>query len=256
MCYYMRALLLIAGIWCLTGCAVYMPMQNAAPDIRARHESEVRASTFLSRWEVSGAYSPLKHVLVRGAFGRRSDDDDSTFWRGRQYELAAGTYWAPRNWTLGVLGGFGQTRSQARYLNNGQILFFGQSTQREFDVRFNKIFGEAYAVYEVSNRFSLGVSCRSTRLYFTKLTDVGAPIDLRQLTRYEPMLLMRFGLGEPYQDRRPVQLQLSIGGSATMGPGNKFPYDSDYSRRQLRESRSYVALGVGILPHRVVSLFR
>lgn len=255
MCYYMKSLLLIAGIWCLTGCAVYMPMQNAAPDIRAQHESEVRASTFLSRWEVSGAYSPLKHVLVRGAFGSRSDHNDSTFWRGRQYELAAGTYWAPRDWTLGVLGGVGQIRNQTHYRNDGQIIFLGEPVQHEFDVRCNKLFGEAYAVYDVSNRFSLGISCRSTRLYFTRLTDIGQPIDLRQLTRAEPMLLMRFGLGDPYQGQRPVQLQLSVGGSVAMGYDERQP-DSDYSRRQLRESRSYVALGIGILPHRVAGLFR
>ncbi|WBA41800.1 hypothetical protein [Hymenobacter canadensis] len=251
----MKPLLLLAGIWCLTGCAVYMPMQNAAPDIRAQHESEVRASTFLSRGEASGAYSPLKHVLVRGAFGIRTDSGDSTFWRGRQYELAAGTYWAPRNWTLGVLGGVGQIRNQTRYRNDGQIIFLGEPVQHEFDVRCNKLFGEAYALYEVSNRFSLGVSCRSTRLYFTQLTDVGQPIDLRQLTRAEPMLLMRFGLGDPYQGRRPVQLQLSVGGSATMGYDERQP-DPNYSRRQLRDSRSYVALGVGILPHRLAALFR
>lgn len=252
----MIRLVLFLGLLCgVSSCAVYMPMQNAAPDIRAQHEGEVRASTFLSRWEMSAAYSPLKHVLVRGALGRRSDNDDSTFWRGRQYELAAGTYWAPRNWTLGVLGGFGQARNQARY-EDGRFIFFGQSTQHEFDVRFNKLFGEAYAVYEVSNRFSVGVSCRSTRLYFTTLTDVGAPIDLRQLTRYEPMLLLRFGLGDPYQDQRPIQLQLSMGGSGIMGPGSRLPYDLDYSRRQLRDPRSYVALGIGILPHRLVRLLR
>lgn len=248
MCYYMRALLLLAGIWCLTGCAVYMPMQNAAPDIRAQHESEVRISTFLSRWEVAGAYSPLKHVLVRGAYGNRADSGDSAYWRGRQYELAVGTYWAPRNWTLGVLGGFGQIRNQTRYR-------IGESVPFAFDVRCNKLFGEAYAVYEVSNRFSLGISCRSTRLQFTRLTDVGQPIDLRQLTRAEPMLLMRFGLGGPYQDQRPVQVQLSLGGSVAMGYDER-QLDPDYSRRQLRQPRAYMALGVGILPHRVAALFR
>lgn len=240
-----------------SGCAsVYAPMLNAAPDIRAPHEAEIRASTFLSRWEVSGAYSPLRHVLVRGAVGNRADRGDSTYWRARQYELAAGAYWAPRNWTLGVLGGYGQGLNEARYKNNGaSITLFANPVQHQYEAKFQRVFGEAYAVYEVSKRFSLGVACRSTRLYYTSLTDLGVPIDLRQLTRVEPMLLLRFGAGGAWLSPSPVQLQVSVGGSSTMGYG-RHRLDADASRRQLRYGRSYMAMGIGILPHRLAALWR
>ena len=69
------------------------------------------------------------------------------------------------------------------------------------------------------------------------------------------MLLLRFGLGGPYQDQRPVQLPLPLGGSVTMGYDER-QLDPDYSRRQLRRPRAYLALGIGVLPHRVVRLFR
>ncbi|WP_139252374.1 hypothetical protein [Hymenobacter psychrotolerans] len=211
----------------------------------------------MSRWEVSGAYSPLKHVLVRGALGNRSAHGDSSYWRTRQYELTAGAYWAPRHWTLGVLGGYGRGLNEARYLNDGgPVTIFANPVQHQYEARFRRLFGEAYVVYDVSSRFSLGVACRSTRLYYTTLTDLGTPIDLRQLTRVEPMLLLRFGVGSLLQNAPPVQLQVSVGGSGTMGPGSRHPYDPDGSRRQLRYGRSYVAVGIGILPHRLAALWR
>jgi hypothetical protein len=234
-------------------------MQGAAPDIRDQHQAEIRASTFLSRWEASGAYSPLRHVLVRGAFGRRSDTDDSTYWRGHQYEAAAGTYWPLGDkWLVGGLGGYGQGRTQARFQNGGQLILPAvvPGKQYEFNVRFNKVFGEAYVLHQISKAFSLGATCRLTQLHFTRLTDQGAAVDLRRLTRFEPMLLLRLGLaGGIVSTERPIQLQLSLGGSLSPGYNDRQP-DLDASRRQLLRNRGYVALGVGILPHHLPKLWR
>jgi len=238
-----------------TSCAVYMPMQGAAPDIRDQHQVEVRASTFLSRWEASAAYSPLRHVLVRGAFGRRSDSDDSIYWRGHQYEVAAGTYWPlGKQWLVGGLGGYGQVRSQVRYRDDGGLILLGPAEQHQFSMRANKVFGEAYVIHQASDVVSFGATYRTTRLYFDELTDVGVPVDLRRLTRAEPMVFMRVSLGGSATGTdRPIQLQFSVGTSVSAGYSERQP-DPDESRRQVRRGRTYVAVGVGILPHRLAKL--
>lgn len=253
----MIRLLLLLMLLGTTGCAVYMPMQGAAPDIRGQHQAEIRASTFLSRWEASAAYSPLRHVLVRGAFGRRSDSDDSTYWRGHQYEVAAGTYWPlDEKWLVGGLGGYGQARNQARFQNKEGFIPFSPAGRHQFDVRFNKVFGEAYTLYQASNAVSLGATCRVTQLHFTTLTNVGAPVDLRQLTRVEPMLLMRVGLGVGTKGvERPIQLQFSMGNSFSVS-NNQWRSDPNYARRHVQRGRAYVTVGIGILPHRIARLWR
>jgi len=249
--------LLLLMVLSTASCAVYMPMQGAAPDIRDQHQAEIRASTFLSRWEASAAYSPLRHVLVRGAFGRRSDSDDSTYWRGHQYEVAAGTYWPlGEKWLVGGLGGYGQVRSQVRYRDDSGRLFLGPSEQHQFNMRANKVFGEAYVIHQASDVVSFGATYRTTRLYFDELTDVGVPVNLRRLTRAEPMVFMRVGLGGVKEGDRPIQLQFSGGASVSAGYKERRQPDPDDSRRQVRRGRVYVAVGVGILPHRLAKLWR
>ncbi|MBC8083683.1 MAG: hypothetical protein H7Z21_10765 [Hymenobacter sp.] len=245
-------LLFLGMLMGTTGCAVYMPLQGAAPDLHDQHQAEVRASTYLSRWDASAAYSPVRHVLVRGAFGRRSDSTDSTYWRGRQYELAAGTYGSLGDkWLVGGLGGYGRGRSEARFRNDGQLIFLGQPVQHQFNARFHKVFGEAYVLFAASPKTSWGLAARYAQLRFSTLTDVGTPVALRRMNRVEPTLLFRVRLGGSPEAPPPFQLQWAAGYSVSPGYDERTP-DPDASRRQLRRGRGYVTMGVGILPHHLV----
>ena len=87
----------------LAGCAVYMPIQCAAPQITDQYQAEISGSTYLNgRYELAGTYSPVRHLLVRAAYSNLPDRTDSTYYRGQQYELAAGTcHWARSGWWVG-----------------------------------------------------------------------------------------------------------------------------------------------------------
>lgn len=241
----------------LAGCAVYMPIQCAAPQIKDKNEAEISGSTYLNgRYEVAAAYSPVKHLLVRAAYSNLPrGSNDSTYYRGHQYEVAAGTYWPlGSQWLVGGLGGFGQAHSEARYLNDGQIIFLGQSTQHIFDARYNKVFGEVYGSVQASETVSFGLAYRVTQVHFTSLTDMGAPVDLRKMTRSEPMFFFRTRLGSGPTDTRPVQLQFTLGTSSTFGYTPDAGYNnSDY---QLQKPRGYLTLGISIFPHCLLRQFR
>jgi hypothetical protein len=97
----MKHVLLACAALGLSSCTVYAPMQCTAPNVHDQSEMEV-AATVHANLKLEGAitYSPMKHMLVRAAGGFRNgfSDDTSisnTYFRVRQYELAAGGYWCP-----------------------------------------------------------------------------------------------------------------------------------------------------------------
>ncbi|GAA3981843.1 hypothetical protein GCM10022407_28840 [Hymenobacter antarcticus] len=238
----------------MAGCVVYQPTQCAAPQITGSRQSEITASTYLnSRYELSGTYSPLPHLLVRASTGSLRNDSrdtrDSTYYRGHHYDFGLGTYWRlGSRWVVGGLGGFGQARNEAAYSIGGFILSY--PTRYEFDARYNKLFGEVYGIFQTGDVISLGAAYRITQVRFTTLTDQRTPVDLSSMTRSEPMLFMRVRLGNgPFEDR-PVQLQAAWGTSATFG------YDERNSQtiyapgvRELKQGRGYTTVGITIFPH-------
>jgi hypothetical protein len=241
----------------LSGCAVYMPIQCAAPQIKDKNEVELTGSTYLNgRYEAAATYSPVRHLLVRAAYSSLPrGSNDSTYYRGHQYEVAAGTYWPlGSQWLLGGLAGFGQAHSEARYLNDGGLLFFGQSTQHIFDANYNKLFGEVYGSLQASNTVSFGAAYRVTQVKFTSLTDVGVPLDLRSMTRSEPMFFFRVRPGSGETDTRPVQLQFTLGTSATFGYQNTA--GSSSNNYQIQKPRGYITLGVSLFPHCLLRQYR
>lgn len=228
----------------LSSCAVYMPIQCAAPQIKGKNEVELTGSTYVNgRYEAAASYSPVRHLLVRAAYSSLPrSSNDSTYYHGYQYEVAAGTYWPlGSRWLLGGLAGFGQAHSEARYFNDGQLIFFGKRHQHVFDADYNKVFGEVYGSLQASNTISFGAAYRVTHVKFTSLSDVGVPLDLRSMTRSEPMFFFRVRPGSGVADTRPVQLQFAFGTSATFGYQNTA--GSSNTAYQVQKPRGYITLG-------------
>jgi hypothetical protein len=251
----LRLLFLLGAALCLLlpGCVVYMPMQCAAPQITDKQQGETTASTYLNgRVDFAGNYSPVRHLLVRAAYSNLRDDSrdrtDSTYYRGRQYEFGAGTYWPLSDqWLVGGLGGFGQARSNAAF-SRVSILF--PASRYEYDARYNKVFGEVYSTFQASEAVSFGVAYRVTQVNFTSLTNRAVPVDLSRMTRSEPMVYFRVRLGDGPTENRPVQLQAAWGTSATFGHDGKDANTTFASGvRDLTQSRGYTTIGLTIFPH-------
>jgi|GEM_PF-1473976 len=242
----------LASLLGLASCAVYQPMQSAAPGVRDRGQVEVTGGISSPQTQLSAGvnYSPVRHMLVRAAVAGIGDKDDSTYRRNRQYEVAVGTYWPlGRHVLLGAMGGVGQAQSQVRYrvnyiLSNGSLL-------REYDARYNKFFGEAYGLVQVVPGLDLGIAYRLTQVQFASLTDRGQPLDLRGMLRSEPMVFLRHTYAPGPQRERLLYAQVSIARSALLGarPARSGSGPAD----NLLESVSYFTVGLGFFPS---ALFR
>jgi len=240
-------LALLVGI-ALGGCVVYQPMQGAAPNLHARGESEVTASSYFNnRVELAGSYSPVQHVLVRAAGSSTFAAGDSTAIRSRQYDLGLGTYWElSPGLTAGAIAGYGQAVARARF---GTIGVFLPPPRYDYAVRYHKVFGEAYVLFQASPTVSFGASYRLTQVAFRSLTNQGQPVDLTGMLRHEPMFFFRAGAG-PDTGTFPLQLQLAFGASVANGYNNRAP---NYSQETyyLLQPRYYTTLSFTVFPHQV-----
>lgn len=237
----------------LSGCAVYVPMQAAAPEIRAKGQLEVAANWSLTnRMDAAATYSPLPHLLVRAAASSKgsggADADTSSYAKSNQYELGLGTYWPlGPHWLAGGLASFGQAHAKARYTEDGDtFLRFGPRILHDFDARYAKYAGEAYLTWQPTEQLSLGLAYRLVQLRLTNVTDQGQPVITDPILRGEPMLYLRLRPGI-----RPelLQFQLALGGSQTLGYNQNNVLDRDDPVRQFKVGRSYVSLGVAFFPH-------
>lgn len=238
----------------LSGCAVYVPMQGAAPEIRAKGEVEVAGSwSFTNRVEVGATYSPLPHLLVRAAGSSKSSrpapTDTITYAWSRQYELGVGTYWPlGPHWLLGGLASLGQAHALARYAEDGAtFLHFGPLVQHQFDADYRKYAAEAYLTWQPSPQVSLGLSYRLVQLRLTDVTDLGVPVPVAHILRYEPMVFFRLRPG--FDDKGLLQLQAAFGVSNTFGYDERTAYDKLDPARQFKRGRGYTSLGLAIYPH-------
>ncbi|MVN78572.1 hypothetical protein GO988_19750 [Hymenobacter sp. HMF4947] len=236
----------------LSGCAVYVPMQAAAPEIRGKGELEVAGSWSLTnRLEVGATYSPLNHLLVRASTSTKLAghiSDSSSYAQNNQYELAVGTYWPlGPHWVVGGLVGFGQAHSQARYKNDGSsVLLLGEVTDHVFDAIYGKYSGEAYATWQPTPAVSLGLTYRLVQLRLTDVTDLGVPVHSAPILRYEPMLYFRL---RPQAGNGLVQFQAAVGVSSTFGYDDRLASDRADPTRQFKVGRGYTSVGVAIYPH-------
>jgi hypothetical protein len=235
------------------GCSVYVPMQGAAPEIRAKGEAEATASWSLSnRVDFSATYSPLPHLLVRAATslkgGNRSGSDSASYSQNNQYELAVGTYWPlGEQWLVGGLAGFGQAHAKARYVDDGAtVLSFKQPIQHQFDAIYSKYAGEAYVTYQPSPDVSFGLSYRVVQVRLTDVTDVGVPVTAGPIWRQEPMFYFRL---RPEIAQRSLQVQLALGSSGAFGYTSSTAGVTTDPARQFRLGKGYASLGLAFYPH-------
>lgn len=240
------ACFLIGLAGALSGCSVYAPMLPVAPQLRDKGEAEVQGTTFLNgRWEAGATYSPVRHLLVHAAGGLRRDNQDTTYFRIRQYEVGVGGYYPlGRRWLFSGLGGYGQARSlrgyyQFRLFNDGELI--------EFHSRYHRFFGEFSGRYQSgSGGVVLGATYRLSQVRFDRLTYNGAPLGLRSMLRAEPMLFVRFG--PTRGSLHWLQLQTSVG--ITGVPGYRYdPTKEPCEYSRVKEGRIVAALSLVLRPH-------
>jgi hypothetical protein len=240
----------------ISGCSVYVPMQGAAPEIRAKGEVELTGSWALSnRVDFGATYSPVPHLLVRAAtsfkgsrLGPGPGQDSASYARNNQYELAVGTYWPlGAHWLVGGLAGFGRAQAQARYIDDGAtLLTFREPIRHQLDGTYSKYSGEAYALYQPSPLVSFGLAYRVVQLRLTDITDLGAPVSSAPILRQEPMLVFRL---RPEFAQRSLQFQVALGASNTFGYNPRAANDETDPARQFKLGRSYTSVGVAFYPH-------
>jgi len=250
----MKNLLLASAALSLGSCTVYTPMKCAAPNIRDRGEVEV-AATLNANFRAEGAvtYSPVKHVLVRAAGGFRNglpDDNatDTTFFRVRQFELAAGGYYCPTNrLVIGGLGGYGRAHNRRGFIDSDGLL--GPRTSiderwRVYDARYYTIFGEFFAVFQ-GRIMGGGGALRVTDVQFDALTNRGLPVGLSSMLRVEPMGFLRIN---PTADAGNfLQIQVAGGASWTSDNGRL----GDTYAENTREGNLQLSVSLLFYPHQL-----
>jgi hypothetical protein len=249
--YWLTSLLGLGSL--LGGCTVYVPMQGAAPEIRAKGEVEVAGNWSLTnRVDASATYSPVSHLLVRAAAsakGGRPNLSDSNYLQNNQYELGLGTYWPlGEQWLVGGLASFGQAHSQAHYVDDGGVKLFNsvQAVEHRFDAIYAKYSGEAYVSWRPSEVVSLGFSYRLVQLRLTDVTDLGLPVSSSPILRSEPMFFVRL---RPALKEGVLQFQVAVGGSGAFPYQSQVTVGQDDPVRQFTLNRSYVSVGLAFYPH-------
>jgi hypothetical protein len=244
----MKKLVLIGQSWVLLlaglgGCAVYRPMQCAAPALYEKGQVEVAGSAYFnSRLHGAVNYSPVRHLLVRAAFDGKGDSRDSAYTRIWQYELAAGTYWPLGDQVvLGSLAGGGQAHSQVRY----RPIETAYPVQYQYDAHYNKLFGELYGTWQIGPTLQFGAAYRLTQVRFTSLTNLGQPLSLTAMLRGEPMFFLRSTFGFRPNGERLAYVQAGVGGSALLRAG---PAQTIGPESNLLDSNTYFTIGLGFFP--------
>ncbi|MBW3127692.1 hypothetical protein [Hymenobacter profundi] len=219
--------------------------------LRDKGQAEVAGSAYLfsGRLEGSAAYSPMRHVIVRAAGALRTDGRDTTYFRTRQLEVGAGTYWAlGQRWLVGGSAGYGWGQS-GRGFQDAHYLFLFQRDSTityQYNARYGKPFGDVFVAYE-DGPFTMGLAYRLSQVHFTTLTNNNQPISLRRMTRNEPMLFMRFGNRQGVLQWAQLQLTLNASWSADLVRGSApvGPLITDVKAGDL-----FTSIGIVVYPHR------
>ena len=240
------------GLLAGTGCTVYAPMQPVMPLVRQRGQAEAVASTQVTgRVEATGAYSPVRRVVLTAGGTLAPKLGDRYFLVTRQYEVGAGLYQplGPR-WLLSGLAGYGQAYCRRGYVDLG---IFGPGVYSEYEAAYSKRFGQL-GIAHVEDDWALSLTYRLVRVNFDYLHDADyGPLPLPAMTRHELTLSNRFGLGA-----RPVPrwlltyaAGLSLASTARLDDtGGASPYHVAYEANRNLLPAFFMSLGVVFRPAR------
>ncbi|WP_223651049.1 hypothetical protein [Hymenobacter psoromatis] len=240
------------GLLASTGCTVYAPMQPLMPLVRQRGQLEAGASTqFTGRVEATGAYSPVRRVVLTAGGTLAPKLGDRYFLVTRQYEVGAGLYQplGPR-WLLSGLAGYGQAYCRRGYVDLG---IFGPGVYSEYEAAYAKRFGQLGIAYGEDSR-AISLTYRLVRINFDYLRDADyGPLPLPAMTRHELALSNRLGFGARPTPRWLLTsaVGLSLSGTARLDDtGTSSPYHVVYEANRNLLPAFFMSLGVVFRPAR------
>ncbi|WP_201979711.1 hypothetical protein [Hymenobacter rubidus] len=172
------------------GCSVYTPTLIQAPMVYKRNQAEVAISYhFPTQFEVSGAYAPLKNILVTGNIAHHPDfnliTSGNNHYYGTEGDMGLGLYttFGKSHWYAGVLGGYGFSASFIR--------FDSTRTQPadEYRSHHSYAYAQPYLAWHNNKGISIGAAARQTALHFSQLEFNNQPVTFPVATRFQTCLL-------------------------------------------------------------------
>lgn len=234
---HLGALLLLA-----TSCTVYAPMQPTTPLVQQRGQAEVGASVqVLGRVEATGAYSPIRHVVLAGGLTGSPRLGKAHFLLTAQYEAGAGLYQAlGKHWLLSEMGGFGQAYSHRGYTDL-PIPYFG-SSYSEYEARYHKLYGQL-GIAHVQEKDTYSLTYRLTRVQFAYLTAAEyGPLPLSTMLRHELAFAVRNSLRANSHWQIAITMGMSIAGTPKLDDNIGYP---TYSKPEYEANRNLLPAFLG-----------
>ena len=213
--YYLGRVLRLALLSLVAGsCTVYAPMQPTMPLPRAAGQAEGTASIQPNgRVEITGAVSPVRHVLLTAGGTVCPKLGSESFLVSRQYEVGGGAYLPLGDkWLLNGLGGYGQAVNQRGYKD---LAFIFASTYSEYSARYNKVFGQV-GIAKMQERYAIGATYRLTQVQFSSLTSIQhGDLPLSRMLRHEALLFVRHAWGNGAHGQWESLVTAGFSGSGT-----------------------------------------
>ena len=220
---------------------MYAPTVPSTPLLEKGEAELVVATRSLVAWELDGAVSPAKHLLVtaEGAYRQStsstsSSNGSSTRFVGqhRQASLGVGAYQVSPETKLymAVVGGVGLASAD---VVDGDFL----RSLGHFEASYTRYYGQVYLA-ERGRTVSGGISVRGSWVDYDRLLLDGAPVTGPRATFFlEPSVFVRVGRG-------PLQ------GMATVGLSLPNVADRDAAYRStLSPTSSLISIGLVVRPH-------
>ncbi|MGI4875151.1 MAG: hypothetical protein ACRYFX_28685 [Janthinobacterium lividum] len=235
----------------LASCTVYAPMQPVMPLVSQRGQAELGTSLQpLGRLEVTGAYSPLRRVILAGGLTGAPRLGQDVYLVTAQYEAGAGLYQPlGQHWLLSNLGGFGQAYSHRSYrgLDNHPT---------EYEARYQKYFGQLGMAYRQPD-FSCSLTYRFTQVEFSYLNyrldpvaGAYARLPLPAMARHELALSMQNQFQATSRWQVAGTAGLSVAGTARLddNPGYPIYGTPEYQANRNLLPAFFASLGVVFRP--------
>lgn len=262
-----RILLYLPLVLLSAACSVYTPLHTPAPLIDGPQQVELSGGLSTPGY-LQGAvtYSPLRHVLLRAAYGSGHNDDDTvslgtvrqaSIFRTRQLEAALGTYWRPGPAVLlGGFAGYGRGTGEHWYLKRsgirGALLQLGPDSvwTYQYAAHYQRLFADAYVRWFNEDEFlSMGFAYHVEHVRFSRYANADVPTGPQQLWRHEPMFFVRLGYNSANGLEDLVHGQFALGYS--FSPGFTMPRERAGNRdaTEVRKPLPSFTLSLILRPH-------